>query len=73
MRNRIYRADAFAQQTGDVTRPVNGDGIEWADKASFLGANGNAGPAVDAGVPANLEQDGLGFTHTFLYSELGSK
>ena len=69
----FHGADVLAQQACYVTGPINGDGIKRADEPRFLGADCNTGTTIDAGIPADTEDDRLWFTHIFLYSELGSK
>ena len=71
--NRVDGADILAQQAGDVTRPVDRNGIEGTYKSGLLGANSHARSAVDAGVPTDAEENGLLFTHIFLNSEVGLK
>ena len=75
MSNGAYGANIFANQAGYVAGFIDGNGIKRADEASFLGADRHAGTAVDAGVPANLEDHRVAFSHAyiFLYSESGLK
>lgn len=63
MRNRSHRANVFAHHAGDVARRVHGDGVKFADKIDGLGAYGDAGTALDTGVPADLKEDRFFFTH----------
>lgn len=66
MRNRRHRANVFAHHAGNVARGVHGDGIKFADKINRLRAHGNAGTALDAGVPADLKEDGFFFHCKYL-------
>lgn len=75
MSNGIYRADQFAGHAGYVAGLVHGYGIKITDESGWQWADGHAGTAVDAGVPANVEVNSPIGAHNyiFLYSESGLK
>ena len=63
MSNSADRANVFASHAGNIARCVHGDGVEVADKAGTLRAYGDAGPAMDAGIPADLKDEGRFVIH----------
>jgi hypothetical protein len=55
MGNGTHRTDVFTDQARNFAGPVNGYGIEWADKSGFVWAYCYAGTTVDTGVPTDFK------------------
>lgn len=53
--NGAYRADILAQHTGNIARPVDGNGVERTNKWFGLRTDRHAGTTVNAGIPAYIE------------------
>jgi hypothetical protein len=57
------RANRLAIHTDNAAGFINGNGIERGCKSGFLRANGYTGPAANAGVPVDDEDERVSFWH----------
>ena len=59
-------ANRLADHTGDVTGPIDGNRIEWADEVCVLGTYRNAGTTLNTGMPIDSEDHWYRLQHRAL-------